>query len=127
MSNFKRAREAKHISQKEIALSLGVSQPTVSEWESGKKNPAGKNLIALSELLGCSVDFILGRTNNPAPVENVNPQRNIFPLDRTRIEVFGRDGYNEVIYVTPEQLETFRRIVRALSQDEHDPSAAEKL
>lgn len=65
MSNFKIAREQKGISQKEIALTLGVSQPTVSEWESGKKTPSGKNLMQLSELLDCSTDYLLGVTNYP--------------------------------------------------------------
>ncbi len=62
MNNIKFAREAKGLSQKEIAIHLGVSGPTVSEWETGKKNPLGKNLMKLSDLLGVSVDYLLGRT-----------------------------------------------------------------
>lgn len=60
MNNIRRAREAKGLSQKEIAISLGVSNPTVSDWERGVKTPAGKNLKKLADLLNCTIDFLLG-------------------------------------------------------------------
>lgn len=64
MTNFKKIRMQLGFSQKEIAITIGVSGPTVSEWESGKKTPSGKNLIALSNLFGVSTDFLLGNDNN---------------------------------------------------------------
>ena len=45
MNNIKKARIDKHISQKEIAINLGVSQPTVSDWESGKKTPTDRKSV----------------------------------------------------------------------------------
>jgi transcriptional regulator with XRE-family HTH domain len=68
MNNIKNAREKKRMSQKEISVSLGVSAPTVSDWENGKKSPAAKNLLALSKLLECSTDYLLGNTDDPAPL-----------------------------------------------------------
>jgi transcriptional regulator with XRE-family HTH domain len=59
MTNFKKARIDKELSQKEIAVALQVAQPTVSAWEAGTKTPAGKNLKKLSGLLGCSTDYLL--------------------------------------------------------------------
>ena len=59
MNNIKKAREAKGLSQKAVALSLKVSAPTVSEWESGKKKPNSDNLIALSKLLDIDTDYLL--------------------------------------------------------------------
>lgn len=60
MTNIKKAREAIGLSQKEVAISLGVSNPTVSDWERGIKNPSGKNLKKLATLLNCSTDYLLG-------------------------------------------------------------------
>lgn len=60
MSNIRNARLKKGISQKEVAITLGVSAPSVSDWESGKKKPNGDNLIKLSALLGVSTDYLLG-------------------------------------------------------------------
>ena len=65
MNNIKSARERAGISQKELAVSMGVAQPTVSNWESGERMPMGKNLTKLAELLGCSTDYLLGKTDNP--------------------------------------------------------------
>ncbi|MDL2294665.1 helix-turn-helix domain-containing protein [Ruminococcaceae bacterium OttesenSCG-928-D13] len=60
MRNIAVARKAKEMSQKELAISLGVSKTTVSNWEAGRKRPAGKNLLALSHILGVTTDYILG-------------------------------------------------------------------
>lgn len=50
----------KDISQKELAALVGVSQPTVSEWFTNKKNPRGERLEKLSEVFGVSKAYILG-------------------------------------------------------------------
>lgn len=48
-------------SQKQVAASLGVSAPTVSEWEGGKKNPKPEHLAQLADLLGVTTDYLLDR------------------------------------------------------------------
>ena len=68
MTNFKKARLKMGMSQKEIAITLGVSGPTVSDWENGKKTPSGKNLVSLSNLFGVSTDYLLGNDNSPRPL-----------------------------------------------------------
>ena len=46
--------------QKDLAISAGVSRPTVSEWEHGKKDPSGDRLKKLSEIFGVDPGVILG-------------------------------------------------------------------
>lgn len=58
--DLKKIIDEKNFSQKEIAITIGVSQPTVSDWVRGIKTPAGKNLIKLAQLLNCTTDYILG-------------------------------------------------------------------
>lgn len=70
VNNIRTARLNAGYSQKQVALELGVSAPTVSEWESGKKNPISNNLQKMSDMFGVSVDYLLGRTDikkEPAP------------------------------------------------------------
>ncbi len=45
---IKASRESKNISQGELARRLGVSQPSVSDWENGKSEPSVDNLRALA-------------------------------------------------------------------------------
>lgn len=53
-------RKQKHIGQVEFATLMGVSQPTVSDWENGRKFPASGKLVRLSEVLEASIGYILG-------------------------------------------------------------------
>lgn len=58
--NMKKAREAAGFSQKQVALTLNVSAPTVSDWEAGKIYPSAKNLMQLSALYGVPTDYLIG-------------------------------------------------------------------
>lgn len=60
MNRFKRARELKRMSQKEVALQLKVSIQAISYWENDDRLPSKKNLERLSQLYGVSVDYLLG-------------------------------------------------------------------
>lgn len=61
MLRLKECRERRHMSQKFVALSVGVSPPTVSMWESGRKEPTRENLVKLANLFGVTVDYLLDR------------------------------------------------------------------
>jgi len=67
---FKNARKMCKLKLLEAAKKLGVSQPTVSSWESGRKSPPLEQLIAMSELYGVSIDYLLGLTENTMKVSN---------------------------------------------------------
>lgn len=67
MNNIKRLRMRKGLSQKELAIKVGVSQPTASDWETGKKNPTGDNLERLARMFSVSREVILGII--PVPIE----------------------------------------------------------
>lgn len=69
MNNMKKAREHAGLSQKEVAITLNVSAPTVSEWESEKKNPNANNLKSLSKLYKVSTDYLLGQTDDSMYIE----------------------------------------------------------
>lgn len=60
MNNLRKAREAAGLSQKQVAVDLSISNPTVSEWESGRKFPSTSNLIKLAQLYGVSIDYLVG-------------------------------------------------------------------
>lgn len=62
MNKIKQYREKAELSQRELAARLGVSQPSVANWERGITSPKGTNLVALAEILNCSTDALLGRT-----------------------------------------------------------------
>lgn len=71
MNRIKELCVVRGIEQKELAISVGVSQPTVSDWFNQKKNPRGERLEKLSEILGVSKAEILGySTPTPPPADD---------------------------------------------------------
>lgn len=65
MNRIKECRMKKGMSQKYVALSLGVAPPSVCTWESGKTQPSRENVAALADLFGVTVDYLLGRDVPP--------------------------------------------------------------
>lgn len=53
-------RIKKGIQAKQLALEIGVSPATVSDWEHGRKNPTGERLKKLAEYFKVDEGFILG-------------------------------------------------------------------
>lgn len=61
MNRYKECRLANNMSQKYVALSVGVSPPMVSQWESGIKEPSKETLLKLANLFNVTTDYLLGR------------------------------------------------------------------
>ena len=47
-----------------LLLNLGLSKGNISKWKNGTL-PNGEILIKIADYLDCSVDYLLGRTDNP--------------------------------------------------------------
>lgn len=60
MNIVKELRRKKGIQQKELAIEIGVSRPTVSEWESQKKDPSGDRLKRLAAFFNVDELVVLG-------------------------------------------------------------------
>ena len=65
-ANIKILRKERSWRQVDVAAFLNVSQNTYSQYESGSLDLSTKNLVKLADLYGVSVDYVLGRTTNPA-------------------------------------------------------------
>lgn len=61
MERLRELRLKRGMTQKYVALTLGVKGPSVSNWESGKTTPTTENVAALAKLYNVSVDYLLGR------------------------------------------------------------------
>ena len=60
MQNLRRLREAKGLTQKEMAEKIKVSKPTYCHYETGRYEPDIKTILWLSNFFGCSIDYLLG-------------------------------------------------------------------
>ena len=57
--NIQKYRKKKNISQQALAEKLNVSAQAVSKWECGQAAPGIENIMAISDVLGVSVDVLL--------------------------------------------------------------------
>ena len=60
-------REDKDLTQAVVGKAINVPQRTYAYYESGERTIPPQVLIALANFHGTSVDYLLGRTNNPTP------------------------------------------------------------
>ena len=68
MRRLKELREKRAISQLKLAMDLGLTQNSVSRYESGTREADYKTLIALADYFNVSIDDLLERTDSPAIV-----------------------------------------------------------
>lgn len=61
--NLKRIRNSNKLSINKLASLSGINKSTISEIENNKiLNPSTNTLIKLSEALGCSLDYLMGKS-----------------------------------------------------------------
>ena len=60
---LKELRNAKGITQKELADLLNVSGNTVHSWEKDKQEPSMNALLFLSEYFEVSLDYLFGKSD----------------------------------------------------------------
>ena len=58
-------RKAKKIKQSEMAALLSITTRNYQDYEYGKIDPPSSKLLKIAEYLDVSVDYLLGRTDNP--------------------------------------------------------------
>ena len=66
---LKDLREDRDMVQKEVAALLGIDQRVYSNYETGKREIPTRFVIKLADFYNTTTDYILGRTNNPAPLK----------------------------------------------------------
>lgn len=69
MIRLKELRKKKNISQVRLAMDLNMNQNSISRYETGEREADYETLIAFADYFDVSVDYLLGRTDNPAILE----------------------------------------------------------
>ena len=63
--NLRQLRSRQGITQKELARFLHRSPGSVSNYENGVNAPDYDTLLSLADFYGVSLDYLVGRTDNP--------------------------------------------------------------
>lgn len=81
--NLKKSRLNSSMKVDEIASSLGVSQQTYYNYESGNREPSIENIVVLARLFGVSADYLFGLTDDIGA--QIAPQ---IPIKESTIKVY---------------------------------------
>ena len=76
MSNMRSLIDSKNYSITKLAMNASVSESTINSYLNGQKIPSLTTLVSISNYLNCNIDFLLGRTNNPANVDEIGMTEN---------------------------------------------------
>lgn len=55
----------RNLLQKDIAKGVGLALRTYQYYESGERKPDSDTLIALADYFGVSIDYLVGRCDDP--------------------------------------------------------------
>ena len=63
-------RTSKGFTQKQVYEGVGMSPLGYQRYEYGTREPAYQKLLALADFFDVSIDYLVGRTNNPTVLRN---------------------------------------------------------
>lgn len=61
---YNEMKDKKHLTSAEIAKTLGISRQTITYWSMANRLPTIPILIELADILGTSIEYLLGITNS---------------------------------------------------------------
>lgn len=64
-SQFKKVRTENGFTQKQVAEGIHVPEQSYQRYEYGKVIPSALTLIALADFYGVSLDYLVGRSDDP--------------------------------------------------------------
>lgn len=63
MMRLQEIRKSEKITQEQLAEIIGVKANTISQYESGVREPNIRTLIDLADLFDVTVDYLIGRSD----------------------------------------------------------------
>ncbi len=70
MNNMRTLRKRRKLTMKELGKAVGVSESTISLYETGKHEPDIATMQRIADVLGVSVDMLIGRRPSADPEMN---------------------------------------------------------
>lgn len=82
-SIYQKLLDEKGLKNADVARATGISNMTLSDWKKGKSTPKQDKLTKISDFLGVTVDFLMGKTDKIRCVECGQVYNPIDELERS--------------------------------------------
>jgi transcriptional regulator with XRE-family HTH domain len=94
------AREARGLTQDELAVRLGFGQSQMNKYENGKSDPTPEVLVRLATALEVSVDWLLGLVD--APDGHLTPAA-LSPQEQRLIAAWRGGDFKKLLQIAAQQ------------------------
>lgn len=74
-------RKENKITQKELAMKLGVSRGTIGMYEIGQRDPDTETISKIADFFDVSTDYLLGRTDIRTPYNKTTTDKEKTPFN----------------------------------------------
>lgn len=70
-------RKKKHLTQRELAVKVNVTEATMSRYENNLREPKGEIINRIALALHTTTDYLLGRSNHSIPLKEPKDHKSI--------------------------------------------------
>ena len=110
-NRLRELRKQQKMTMKQLGEVVDLAESTISQYETGKRQPDNETLLKLSEVFGVTVGYLLG-AEEKAPAES--GKRSVSD-DEIKFALFGGDGE-----ITDEMYDEVKRFAAFIKQREGD-------
>lgn len=97
---LRQLREARRISQDDLAAVLQLGESQVTKWENNRNDPSAEMLVKLAQFFEVTVDYLLGLSDSPL---GVITESDLSADEKRLLDAFRRRNI-EVIQIVSERL-----------------------
>ena len=101
-NNLRTLRKEKKLTMKELGNIIGVAESTISLYENGLRQPDNAMLTKLADYFGVSVDYLLGRDEQPTQ-SIFDSYPNLRPVTKRRVPMLGEIACGQPIYANEDR------------------------
>ncbi len=111
-TRLKELRSEAGVSMQQLASAVGVSNAAICKWENGEAEPKVSTLIRLSEFFDCTVDYLVGKTDDFLTKSFSSPAPKPFRLTKKEREIINiyRELNPNLKNVLEETLNTWKKL-----------------
>ena len=106
-NNIREARKAYGLTMKELGRRVGAAESSISQYETGRRQPDNEMLLKMAEELDTTVGYLLGAETKKAPAENGERSGEAGQIAAAydKLDQWGKAMVREVVRLETERME----------------------
>ena len=114
MNRIRELRKAHGWTMKQLGAMIGVAESTVSLYETGKREPDNETIMKLADLMGVSLDYLMGREEQETDKDDVWELR-----EQLRRDPDMRVLFSAARTASPDHIRAAAAMLKALKETEN--------